>query len=84
MELYIEAATRHVTTHVAKGTTSLISRRNVDFWVLTSLDRSELDLEFKFAWYDAVSVSCLIDLEDNFCRLFSSKCGLDLATLSSP
>lgn len=56
MELYVDAANRHISMHVSKHTTSEISRAKVDFLVLESLDKSDLDLEFKFAWYNTVSV----------------------------
>ncbi|MCJ1257335.1 hypothetical protein MMC24_005160 [Lignoscripta atroalba] len=54
VELYVEAANRHITLHTSNHTTSKISRARVDYWVLLALDRSDLDTEYKFAWYDAI------------------------------
>ncbi|KAL9121716.1 MAG: hypothetical protein Q9187_001723 [Circinaria calcarea] len=54
VELYVDAANRHISKHVSKYTTPEISRAKVDFLVLESLDKSDLDLEFKFAWYNTI------------------------------
>ena len=57
MELYVEAANRHISAHKTGKTSSQISRRNVDLLVLRALDGSDLDLEYKLAWFDVVSTA---------------------------
>ncbi|MCJ1311424.1 hypothetical protein MMC25_005095 [Agyrium rufum] len=61
LELYVEAANRHISAHIRNQSVQRISRAEVDLLVCTALDSSDLDLHFKFAWYDAVLSSDLFN-----------------------
>lgn len=57
MHLYIENAAIYVKNRLTSTRTSTISRTEFELRILTQLDLSSLDTEYKLAWMSAVSAA---------------------------
>ncbi len=57
MHLYIENAATYIQNRSTPSKTPLISRAEFELRVLTQLDFSALDTEYKLAWMSAVSAA---------------------------
>ena len=82
MDLYIKNATLYIQNRAIHPKTPTISRAEFELRVLTELDISTLDTEYKLAWMNAVSL-CPVPSYHNLSRPLSSSHHNDYLVLLS-